>query len=48
MRNRLVHAYLDIDLDIVWNTVQVDLPAIGALALRELGRLRAQGDDDPS
>ena len=25
MRNRLVHAYYDIDLDIVWNTVQEDL-----------------------
>ena len=25
MRNRLVHAYYDINLDIVWNTVQEDL-----------------------
>ncbi len=26
MRNRLVHAYFDIDPDIVWETVQGDLP----------------------
>jgi len=26
MRNRLVHAYFSINLDILWNTVQQDLP----------------------
>ena len=26
MRHRLVHAYFDINLDIVWKTVQKDLP----------------------
>lgn len=26
MRNRLVHAYFSINLDIVWQTVQEDLP----------------------
>ena len=26
MRNRLVHAYFDVNLDILWNTVQDDLP----------------------
>ncbi len=26
MRHRLVHAYFDINLDILWRTVQVDLP----------------------
>jgi uncharacterized protein with HEPN domain len=26
MRNRLVHAYFDIDPDIVWETVTVDIP----------------------
>ncbi|MXY94676.1 MAG: DUF86 domain-containing protein [Caldilineaceae bacterium SB0664_bin_27] len=30
MRNRLVHAYFSINLDIVWNTVQEDLPALFA------------------
>ena len=28
MRNRLVHAYFDINLDIVWQTVQKDLPPL--------------------
>ena len=28
MRNRLVHAYFDIDLDVVWETVRGDLPAL--------------------
>jgi len=27
MRHRLVHAYFDIDLDILWHTVQDDLPS---------------------
>jgi uncharacterized protein with HEPN domain len=28
MRNRLVHAYFDVNLDIVWETVRKDLPAL--------------------
>ncbi len=28
MRNRLVHAYFDINLDILWQTVQHDLPSL--------------------
>jgi uncharacterized protein with HEPN domain len=28
MRNRLVHAYFDVDLDILWDTVAVDLPKL--------------------
>ncbi|MBE7552062.1 MAG: DUF86 domain-containing protein [Anaerolineales bacterium] len=28
MRNRLVHAYFDIDLDRVWDTVTADLPPL--------------------
>ena len=31
MRNRLVHGYFDINLDIVWKTVQEDLPALIAV-----------------
>ena len=40
MRNRLVHAYFDIDLDQVWNTVINDLPVL----LEELEVL-LQSDD---
>lgn len=28
MRNRLIHAYFDVDLDIVWTTVSDDLPGL--------------------
>ncbi len=28
MRNRLVHAYFDVDLDRVWSTTQDDLPTL--------------------
>jgi uncharacterized protein with HEPN domain len=28
LRNRIVHEYDDIDLDIVWQTVQDDIPAL--------------------
>ena len=28
MRHRLVHSYYDINLDIVWSTIQKDLPAL--------------------
>jgi uncharacterized protein with HEPN domain len=40
MRNRLVHAYFDVNLDVVWATVRKDLPTLvaalqGALNERE-------------
>jgi uncharacterized protein with HEPN domain len=28
MRNRLIHGYFDVDLDIVWQTVKKDLPSL--------------------
>ena len=28
MRNRLIHAYFDVDLDVVWATVTEDLPSL--------------------
>ncbi|MHC4881552.1 MAG: HepT-like ribonuclease domain-containing protein [Planctomycetota bacterium] len=28
MRNRLIHAYFDINLDIVWHTVKEELPQL--------------------
>jgi uncharacterized protein with HEPN domain len=31
MRHRLVHAYFDVDLDIVWTTVTEDLPPLLAI-----------------
>lgn len=37
MRNRLIHAYFDVDRDIVWNTVVVDLPFLVAAVEAILG-----------
>ena len=28
MRNRLIHGYFDVDLDIVWQTIKKDLPSL--------------------
>jgi uncharacterized protein with HEPN domain len=28
MRDKLIHDYLDVDLDVVWKTVEVDLPLL--------------------
>jgi len=28
MRNRLIHAYFEIDLDAVWDTVTEDIPVL--------------------
>lgn len=28
MRNHLVHGYFDVDLDMLWNTVNLDLPML--------------------
>jgi uncharacterized protein with HEPN domain len=30
MRNRLIHGYYDINLDIVWKTVKEDIPSLNA------------------
>jgi len=40
MRHRLVHAYFDINLDILWRTVQDELPALIAI----LEPYRPKGD----
>ncbi len=36
MRNRLIHAYFDIDLDVVWDTVTKNLPPFIALLEKTL------------
>lgn len=38
MRNRLVHAYFDVDRDILWNTATEALPALLADLRAGLGR----------
>lgn len=41
MRNRLIHAYFDIDLDRVWDTVTDDLPPL----VEELEKILRLADD---
>ena len=38
MRNRLVHAYFDIDLDVLWQTVQGDMPELIAQLESQMSR----------
>ena len=42
LRNRLIHGYYDIDLDIVWDTVMSDLPGLVA-GLKEI---LPEGEED--
>lgn len=48
MRNRLVHAYLDVDLEVVWNTVLSDLPPMRAVVDHALSQLGNSDGDDPA
>jgi uncharacterized protein with HEPN domain len=40
MRNRLIHAYFDVDLNVVWEVVRDDLPVLDAFVRRTLARSR--------
>lgn len=42
MRNRMAHGYFDINLDVVWETVQEWLPEL----LKQLSAVRPDGDDE--
>jgi uncharacterized protein with HEPN domain len=42
MRNRIAHGYFDINLDVVWDTVQLALPAL----LKQLRVVRGKTTDD--
>ncbi|OPX77263.1 MAG: hypothetical protein A4E45_02135 [Methanosaeta sp. PtaB.Bin039] len=43
MRNRLVHAYFDINLEILWRTVQDDLPPLIAAIERCIKKIVCNG-----
>ncbi|KXW57092.1 hypothetical protein FEMY_23930 [Ferrovum myxofaciens] len=44
MRNRIAHGYFDINLDVVWDTVQTALPEL----LKQLPAVRRDTDDEDS
>jgi uncharacterized protein with HEPN domain len=37
MRNRLIHAYFDIDLDVVWSTSTMDIPSLATELTKLIG-----------
>ena len=45
MRNRVSHGYVDIDLDVVWNTVTRDLPKLQESVTRILAELDSEAED---
>jgi uncharacterized protein with HEPN domain len=45
MRNRLIHAYFDVDLDRVWDTVTCDLPPLQAACERVVADAGIDRDD---
>jgi uncharacterized protein with HEPN domain len=40
MRNRMIHGYFDIDLQVVWEVTQNDLPVLKAQVAQGLGEIR--------
>ena len=46
MRNRLIHTYFDINLDILWSTIEIDLPPL--IAALEEWRAANPEPNDPS
>ncbi len=43
MRNRLIHAYFEVDLDIVWDVVTTDLPGLADNLAAALGEHSPEG-----
>lgn len=39
MRDRLIHGYDTVDLDVVWDTVQRNLPQLAVVVIRRLAEL---------
>jgi uncharacterized protein with HEPN domain len=46
MRNILVHGYFAIDLDVVWDAVQQDVPPLKLAVEALLEKLEEQGDGE--
>jgi hypothetical protein len=43
MRNRMIHNYFDVNIDVLWNTVTEDLPKLK----QQIDRLRIDVKRDP-
>ena len=42
-RNRITHAYEEVDIKIVWNLVLIDLPALQPKIIAALNEFRREG-----
>ena len=47
MRNRLIHAYFDINLDILWQTVSKDLPELASKLKEAIAAAKKQNKNQP-
>ena len=46
MRDRLIHHYFDINLDVLWATITEDLPSLlGALSPQPVSELEAEAGE---
>jgi len=45
LRNRVIHGYFDIDLDLVWVAAATEMPALAGPVRAALHELSAQGED---
>ena len=47
MRNRLIHAYTDVDYDVVWDSVQIEVPLLRSRVSQMLAEASADEDESP-
>jgi len=45
-RNRIVHGYLGVSMEVVWEIIEGDLPTIWAAVTEELNALPGRGESD--
>jgi uncharacterized protein with HEPN domain len=43
MRNRITHAYEEVDMDIIWNLVTQDVPALQPKVVAALNEFKSEG-----
>jgi uncharacterized protein with HEPN domain len=48
MRDKLIHGYFGVNLDVVWRTVQEDLPRLRIPVAAMYEAVRAEEDGDPA
>jgi uncharacterized protein with HEPN domain len=47
MRNRLIHAYTDADYDVVWDSVEIEVPLLRSRVSQMLAEASADKDESP-